>query len=144
MLLAAGVRLGPYQIVGTLGAGGMGEVYRGRDSRLNRDVALKVLPAAFTGDPDRLARFKREAQVLAALSHQNIAAIYGFEDSSAVPALVLELVEGSTLAERIARGRIPIDEALPIARQIAAALEAAHEARNHPSRSQARQHQAEA
>jgi protein kinase-like protein len=133
--LAAGARLGPYEIVSALGAGGMGEVYRARDARLNRDVALKVLPEAFILDPDRLARFKREAQVLASLNHPNIAAIYGFEDSSpspgsgqaAVQALVLELVEGPTLADRIAQGTIPLDEALPIARQIAEALEAAHE-----------------
>ena len=135
MTLAAGARLGPYEIVSALGAGGMGEVYRARDARLNRDVALKVLPEAFILDPDRLARFKREAQVLASLNHPNIAAIYGFEDSTpspgsgqpAVQALVLELVEGPTLADRIAQRAIPPDEALPIARQIAEALEAAHE-----------------
>src|SRR5688572_25969087 len=135
MTLGAGARLGPYEIVAPLGAGGMGEVYRARDARLNRDVALKVLPEAFILDPDRLARFKREAQVLASLNHPNIAAIYGFEDSTpspisgqaAVQALVLELVEGETLADRIARGPIPLDEALPIARQIAEALESAHE-----------------
>ena len=135
MTLAAGARLGPYEIVSALGAGGMGEVYRARDAKLNRDVALKVLPEAFALDPDRLARFKREAQVLASLNHPNIAAIYGFEDSNpspgsgqaAVQALVLELVEGPTLADRIAQGPIPLDEALPIARQIAEALEAAHE-----------------
>jgi len=133
--LAAGARLGPYEIVSALGAGGMGEVYRARDEKLNRDVALKVLPEVFALDPDRLARFKREAQVLASLNHPNIAAIYGFEDSSpsadsgqaAVQALVLELVEGPTLAYRIAQGTISLDEALPIARQIAEALEAAHE-----------------
>jgi Tol biopolymer transport system component len=132
--LAAGARLGPYEIVSALGAGGMGEVYRARDAKLNRDVALKVLPEAFILDPDRLARFKREAQVLASLNHPNIAAIYGLEESNlspgsgaAVQALVLELVEGPTLAERIAHGPIPIDEALPMARQIAEALEAAHE-----------------
>jgi serine/threonine-protein kinase len=105
----------------------MGEVYRARDTKLNRDVALKLLPAAFTDDPDRLARFKREAQVLASLNHPNIAAIYGLEESTDVQALVLELVEGPTLADRIAQGPIPIDEALPIARQIADALEGAHE-----------------
>ena len=127
MTLAAGARLGPYEIVSPLGAGGMGEVYRARDAKLNRDVALKVLPGSFILDPDRLARFKREAQVLASLNHPNIAAIYGFEESNCVQALVLELVEGPTLAERIAHGPIPIDEALPMARQIAEALEAAHE-----------------
>src|SRR4030095_11438199 len=105
----------------------MGEVYRARDTRLNRDVALKVLPDAFTLDPDRLARFKREAQMLASLHHANIAAIYGFEEFEGVQALVLELVEGPTLAERIAQGPLPLDEALPIAIQIAEALEAAHE-----------------
>src|SRR5260221_14331499 len=105
----------------------MGEVYRARDAKLNRDVALKVLPDAFALDPDRLARFQREAQVLASLNHPHIGAIYGFEESNDIRALVLELVEGPTLADRIAQGRIPLDEALPIARQIADALEAAHE-----------------
>src|SRR5207244_5218691 len=108
-------------------SGGMGEVYRARDSKLKRDVALKVLPDAFALDAERLARFKREAQVLASLNHPHIAAIYGFEDSGSVHALVLELVEGPTLADRIRQGPIPIDEALPIARQIADALQAAHE-----------------
>ena len=105
----------------------MGEVYRARDTKLNREVALKVLPEGFTRDPDRLARFKREAQVLASLNHPHIGAIYGFEDSGETHALVLELVEGDTLADRIARGLIPLEEALPIARQICEALEAAHE-----------------
>jgi WD40 repeat protein len=127
MPLPAGTRLGPYEIVSALGAGGMGEVYRARDAKLNRDVALKVLPELFARDPDRLARFKREAQVLAALNHPNIAAIYGFEESNGVQALVLELVEGPTLADRVAQGPIPVDDALPVARQIADALEAAHE-----------------
>ncbi len=132
MALAAGDRLGPYEVLSALGAGGMGEVYRARDATLNRDVALKVLPDGFALDPDRLARFKREAQVLASLNHPNIAAIYGFEATTrqaqaVVQALVLELVEGPTLADRIAHGPIPVDEALPIARQIAEALEAAHE-----------------
>jgi eukaryotic-like serine/threonine-protein kinase len=103
MPLTAGSRLGPYEIVSLLGSGGMGEVYRARDSKLARDVALKVLTASVAGDPDRLARFRREAQVLAALNHPNIAAIYGFEDSGSTHALVLELVEGPTLADRIAR-----------------------------------------
>ena len=134
MLLTPGARLGPYEIVGPLGAGGMGEVYRARDSKLNRDVALKSLPDAFGTDPDRLARFRREAQVLASLNHANIGHIYGFEDSpstgsgqAAIQALVLELVEGPTLADRIARGPIALTEAVPIARQIAVALEAAHD-----------------
>jgi len=127
MALAAGARLGPYEILSALGAGGMGEVYRARDVKLNRDVAIKILSESVAADRDRLARFKREAQVLAALNHQNIAHIHGFEDSTGTPALVMELVEGPTLADRIARGPIPIDEALPIAKQIAEALEAAHE-----------------
>ena len=127
MLLEIAARVGPYEILSALGAGGMGEVYRARDTKLNRDVALKILPDTFAIDPDRVARFKREAQVLASLNHPHIAAIYGFEDSGAIHALVLELVEGETLADRIARGPIPLDEALPIARQIAEALEAAHE-----------------
>jgi serine/threonine-protein kinase len=127
MALTTGTRLGPYEIVSALGAGGMGEVYRARDTKLNREVALKVLPDAFTRDPDRLARFKREAQVLASLNHPHIGAIYGFEDSGETHALVLELVEGDTLADRIARGPVPLEEAVPIARQIGEALEAAHE-----------------
>jgi len=127
MTLAAGSRLGPYEILSALGAGGMGEVYRARDTKLGRDVALKVIPDTFALDPDRLALEACEAQVLASLNHPHIAAIYGFEDSGETHALVLELVEGETLADRIARGPIPIDETLPIARQIAEALEAAHE-----------------
>ena len=126
-VLASGLRVGPYEIVAPLGAGAMGEVYRARDTKLNRDVALKVLPELFALDPDRLARFKREAQVLATLNHPNIGAIYGLEESNGVQALVLELVDGPTLADRIARGPIPLEEALTIARQIAEALEAAHE-----------------
>ena len=105
----------------------MGQVYRARDTKLNRDVALKILPDAFARDPDRLARFTREAQTLASLNHSNIAAIYGIEESGDVRALVMELVEGEDLSQRIARGAIPLDETLPIARQIADALEAAHE-----------------
>ena len=105
----------------------MGAVYRARDTKLNRDVAIKVLLPAVANDPDRLARFSREAQVLASLNHPHIAAIYGLEDADGTKALVLELVEGPTLADRIARGAIPLDEALPIAKQIAEALEAAHE-----------------
>jgi serine/threonine protein kinase len=105
----------------------MGEVYRARDTKLGRDVALKILPAAFALDPDRLARFKREAHMLASLNHPHIAAIHGFEDSGPVHALVMELVEGPTLSDRIAQGPIPLDEALPIAKQIAEALETAHE-----------------
>jgi serine/threonine protein kinase/Tol biopolymer transport system component len=127
MTLQLGTRVGSYHILSGLGAGGMGEVYRARDTKLNRDVALKVLPELFAADPDRLARFKREAQVLASLNHPHIAAIYGFEDSGATHALVLELVEGPTLADRITEGSISLGEALPIAKQIAEALEAAHE-----------------
>ena len=127
MAQTAGSHLGPYEILSALGAGGMGEVYRARDTKLNRDVAIKVLLPAVANDPDRLARFSREAQVLASLNHPNIAHIYGIEDADGVKALVLELVEGEDLAQRIARGPIPLDEALPIARQIADALEAAHE-----------------
>jgi serine/threonine-protein kinase len=125
--LATGSRLGPYEIVSPLGAGGMGEVYRARDPKLNRDVAIKVLLPAIAHDPDRLTRFSREAQVLASLNHPNIAQVHGFEDASDAPALVMELVEGPTLADRLAAGAVPLDEALPIARQIAEALEAAHD-----------------
>ncbi len=127
MGLTSGTKLEPYEITGAIGAGGMGEVYRARDTRLGRDVALKVLPQAFARDGERVARFRREAQVLASLNHPNIAAIYGFEDSSGVHALVMELVEGPTLAERIAKGPIPVDETLPIAKQLCEALEYAHE-----------------
>src|SRR5262245_8616474 len=125
--LKPGDALGPYRIEALIGAGGMGEVYRARDTKLNRDVALKVLPESFTHDPDRLARFKREAQVLASLNHPNIAAIHGFEDRGDVQALVLELVDGMTLADRIARGPLAPAEAFPVARQIADALAVAHE-----------------
>jgi serine/threonine protein kinase len=127
LALTPGIRLGPYEILCALGAGGMGEVYRARDTRLNRDVALKILPDAFASDPDHLARFTREAQTLAALNHPHIAHIHGLEDAGGLRALVMELVEGDDLTKRIARGPIPLDEALPTARQIAAALEAAHE-----------------
>jgi Tol biopolymer transport system component len=125
--LSAGTRLGPYAITGKLGEGGMGEVYRATDSRLKREVAIKVLPAAFTADRERLARFEREAQTLAQLHHPNVASIFGLEEAEGVRALVMELVEGEDLSARIARGAVPLDEALPIARQIAEALEAAHE-----------------
>jgi len=125
--LTVGTRLGPYEINALIGQGGMGEVYRARDGTLNRDVALKVLPESFARDPDRLGRFKREAHTLASLNHPNIAAIYGFEESNDTPALVLELVDGPTLADRIAHGAIPIADALSIARQITEALNAAHE-----------------
>ena len=128
MTLAPGAQLAHYDILSAIGKGGMGEVWEATDTKLNRQVALKILPEAFATDPDRLARFQREAQVLASLNHPNIAAIYGLEESGDTRALVLELVEGPTLADRIAKGPIPLDEALPIAKQIAEALEAAHEA----------------
>ena len=128
MSLEPGMKIGAYEVTGHLGTGGMGEVYQARDTKLDRDVALKVLPDAFTSDPDRLARFEREAKVLASLNHPNIGGIHGLEDSGDIRALVLELVEGPTLADRIAQRPVPIAEALPIARQIAEALEAAHEA----------------
>jgi serine/threonine protein kinase len=136
MPLLAGTRIGSYEITGALGAGGMGEVYRARDTRVKRDVAVKVLPELFARDADRLARFRREAQVLASLNHPNIAALYGVEDSDAGRALVMELVEGPTLADLISRvsakrgrsgGGLPLDEVLSIARQVTAALEAAHD-----------------
>jgi serine/threonine protein kinase len=127
MSLASGTPLGPSEITSALGAGGMGEVYGARDTNLNRDVAIKVLLPAVANDPDRLARFSREAQVLASLNHPNIAHIHGLEESNGVTALVMELVEGEDLSQRISRGAIPLDEALPIARQIAEALEAAHD-----------------
>jgi eukaryotic-like serine/threonine-protein kinase len=127
MALAAGIRLGAYEILAKLGEGGMGEVYRARDTRLKRDVAIKVLPESVARDPDRLARFEREAELLATLNHPNIASIYGFEDAASISAIVLELVEGPTLAEQLVKGALAIDETLSIARQIAGALEAAHE-----------------
>src|SRR4026209_1972091 len=127
MTIASGSRLGPYEILSALGAGGMGEVYRARDTKLHRDVALKVLPARFALDRDRLARFRREAQVLASLNHPHIASIYGLEESHGTCALVLELVDGDTLADHLAHGALPLDEAWPIARQISEALEAAHD-----------------
>ena len=127
MPLSAGTRLGPYEILSALGAGGMGEVYRARDTKLDRAVAIKILPEAFAADTERIARFQREAKTLASLNHPNIAHIHGLEESSGVRALVMELVEGEDLAQRIARGAIPVAEALPIAKQMADALEAAHE-----------------
>src|SRR5262249_43197145 len=122
-----GTRLGSYEIVALIGAGGMGEVYRARDLKLNRDVAIKVLPDRFASNAERLARFTREAQTLAALNHPNIAHIHGLEESGAMRALVMELVEGDDLAQRLWSGAIPLDEALAIATQIAEALEAAHD-----------------
>src|SRR4029434_5924257 len=129
MSLTPGTRVGPYEITALLGEGGMGKVWRAHHTALMRDDALKVLPDAFASDTDRLARFRREAQVLASLNHPNIAHVYGLEQADGVQALVMELVEGPTLADRIAQGPIPVDEALSIAKQIAAALEVAHEQR---------------
>ena len=126
MSLSPGARIGVYEVLGPLGAGGMGEVYLARDTKLGREVALKILPAAFAADADRVARFKREARLLASLNHPHIGAIYGFEDAGDVPALVLELIDGDTLADRVQRGPLPLPEALPVAQQIADALDAAH------------------
>ena len=127
MPLETGTRIGAFEIVAAIGAGGMGEVYRARDTRLGRDVALKILPEAVATDPERLARFRREAQLLAALNHPRIAAIYGIEESDGQVALALELVSGDDLSARVARGPVPVDDAIAIARQIAEGLEAAHE-----------------
>ena len=122
-----GKSISHYRVTAKLGAGGMGVVYRATDTKLGREVALKVLPPVFANDSQRMARFKREAHVLASLNHPNIASIYGLEESDGVHCLVLELVEGPTLAERIQEGAVPLEEALTIATQIAEALEAAHE-----------------
>jgi eukaryotic-like serine/threonine-protein kinase len=128
MAIVPGTRLGPYEILSAIGAGGMGEVYQAHDTKLGRDVAIKVLPDAFAHDPERLSRFQREAKMLAALNHPNIATIYGLEQSNGTSYLVMELVPGETLQGRIKReGAVAIDEALAIAKQIAEALEAAHE-----------------
>src|SRR4051812_48880349 len=128
MALSVGIRIGAYEIVALLGAGGMGEVYRARDTKLGRDVALKVLLPSIAADADRVARFKREARLLASLNHPHIGAIYGFEDTGSTPALVLELVEGDTLDDRVGRASLPLPEALAVAQQIADALDAAHAA----------------
>ena len=127
MVLESGSRLGHYEILEPLGVGGMGEVYRARDTKLGRDVAIKVLPEGFSRDKERLARFEREARLLAQLNHANVATLHGLEESTGQPFLVMELVEGETLAERIARGPIPVDEAIPLFIEIAEGLEAAHE-----------------
>jgi len=126
MTLSAGDRLGRYEILGALGAGGMGEVYRAKDTELDRDVAIKVLPEGMAQDPDRIARFEREARLLASLSHQNIATLHGLEEHEGQRFLIMELAEGETLAERLQKGLVPVDEALEIALQIAEGLEAAH------------------
>jgi len=128
MSLAPGTHLGPYEVLAPLGAGGMGEVHRARDSRLGRDVAIKALPPAFAQDAERLARFEREARLLASLNHPNVAGIHGIEDVAGTRYLVLEFVDGETLASRIARGALPVDEAIEVCRQVAAGVEAAHEA----------------
>src|SRR5215471_7613202 len=127
MSVTIGSLLGSYEIISRLGKGGFGEVYRAKDRKLKRDVAIKILPDEFSTDHDRLTRFQREAEVLASLNHPNIAAIYDLAAQDQAQFLVLELVDGETLADRIARGPIPVEEALNIAKQIAAALEAAHE-----------------
>src|SRR5215813_11972190 len=127
MSLGPGTRLGPYEIQSAIGVGGMGEVYCATDTNLGRQVAIKVLPGTFAQDPERVARFEREAKTLASLNHPNIAIIHGLEKSEGTYALVMELVDGEDLSERIARGPIPVDDALQIAQQTAEALEAAHE-----------------
>src|SRR5436309_616694 len=127
MPLSPGTRLGPHEIIAPLGAGGMGEVYRARDTRLGRDVAVKALPEAFARDPERLARFEREAKLLASLSHASIAGIHGLEEHDGHRYLILEFVDGETLADRLARGPLPLDEAIEVGRDVARALEAAHE-----------------
>ena len=127
MAIGPGSRIGPYEVTSLLGEGGMGKVWRAHHVALKRDDALKVLPDDLASDPDRLARFQREAQVLASLNHPNIAHVYGLEQADGVQALVMELVEGTTLADRLVHGPLPLDEALPIARQIAEALDTAHE-----------------
>src|SRR3990172_5059523 len=129
MPLTANTKLAPYEIIAPLGAGGMGEVYRAKDSRLDREVAIKVLPETFARDPERVARFQREAKVLASLNHPHIAAIYGFEEANAVRFLVLELGEGETLADRLKIGPLPGDEALNACKQIAEAVERSEERR---------------
>src|SRR5262245_57455033 len=126
MRMAPGTRVGPYEITSPLGIGGMGVVFRARDSQLLRDVALKFLPNNFASDLDRLGRFQREARLLASLNHPNIAQIYGFQQTTGSGAIVMELVEGETLADRLKRGRFPIDQAILIARQVIDGLEAAH------------------
>ena len=127
LALTPGTRLGIYEVTAPIGEGGMGQVYRATDTTLGRQVAIKILPDALASDPDRVTRFEREAKTLGSLNHPHIAAIYGFEKSAGVHALVMELVEGEDLSQRIARGAVPLDEALPIAKQLAEALEAAHE-----------------
>jgi eukaryotic-like serine/threonine-protein kinase len=142
MSLPPGMRLGVYEVTAAIGQGGMGEVYRARDTRLKRDVALKILPESFASDPGRLARFQREAEVLASLNHPNIAAIHGLEESNGTRALVMELVEGDTLADRISRGPIPVDEALTVVKADCRGARSSARTRHHSPRLEARQHQA--
>src|SRR5262247_3516111 len=127
MTLTKGSRVGSYEVLSQLGAGGMGVVFRARDTKLQRDVALKLLPDHFAADPDRLSRFQREAQLLASVNHPNIAQIYGLEEKDGTGCIVMELVDGETLAQRLKRGPVPLEEAVRMARQVADALEAAHE-----------------
>jgi eukaryotic-like serine/threonine-protein kinase len=127
MSITSGTRIGSYEILAAIGAGGMGEVYRARDTRLDRPVAIKILPHAFASDPERRARFEREARTLAALDHPNIAQVHGLEESGGIHGIVMELVDGEDLSQRLARGAVPFDEAVLVARQVAEALEAAHE-----------------
>src|SRR5438105_735419 len=127
MPIPPGTFLGSCEILALIGVGGMGEVYRARDTKLNREIAIKVLPPPFARDPQRVARFEREAHLLASLNHPTIAVVYGFEKGGGRPYLMMELVEGETLRERIATGPVPVEEAMGIAKQIAEAMEAAHE-----------------
>ncbi len=144
MALAPGTRVGPYEVLAAIGQGGMGEVYRARDAKLARDVALKILPEAFAYDPERLARFEREAQVLASLSHPNIGGIYGLEDSGGTKALVLEIIEGPTLADRIAEGPLPVEEALADGGANRRGARSRAQRRHHSPRPETGQHQADA
>ena len=140
MSLAAGTRLGAYEIIALLGAGGMGEVYRAHNTRLGRDVAIKVIPAAFSADADRLQRFEQEARAAAALNHPNILAVYDVGTSDGSPFIVSELLEGETLRERLTAGPLPVRKAIELGIQIAQALAAAHEKGDRPSRSEAGEH----
>ncbi len=144
MSLTPSTKLGPYEILAPIGAGGMGEVYKARDTKLGREVAIKVLPAAFAENEERLARFEREARLLASLNHSNIATLFNLQESEGTHFLVLELVPGETLAERIAKGPIPVNEALPLFEQIAEGLESAHNEGHHPPGSETCQHQGDA
>ena len=142
MPVDSGTMVAHYRLIEKIGEGGMGEVWRAADTTLDRDVAIKILPAAFAADPERLARFEREAKVLASLNHPNIAAIYGLHEADGVRFLAMELVPGEDLAERLGRGPMPVDEAIDAAKQIAAALSAAHDSGDRPPRSETREHEA--